>query len=152
MECHGAWVCSRRPKVTTARNSCRGTRLIPFPDIAWYSQMLTDKGYSVSESTNKSRCETLAHIYLSYLSDRDVSVTRVGWAQVLRDAWFGVLVWLAVCLVVLFVAGFAWLAVPVGLCLGSALVVTIIRRTIGHTFKCSLLYGLHWPLQLGELI
>lgn len=101
---------------------------------------------------DKSQCETLDHIYLSYLTDRGKSGLHVGWKEVLRDAWCGILIWLGICLIVLFLAEPVWLAVPVGLCLGSALVVTVVRRIMGHNVKCSVMYGFHWPLQLGELI
>ncbi|CAL9483325.1 MULTISPECIES: hypothetical protein [Streptomyces] len=101
---------------------------------------------------NDSRCGTLDHIYLSYLADRGESGLRVGWRQVFRDAWFGILVWLAACAVVFFVAGPIWPAVPLGLWLACVLVVTLIRLLTKHTLRCSLMYGVHWPLQLGELI
>lgn len=52
----------------------------------------------------------------------------------------------------LFVAGPVWPAVPIGLWLGATLVVTVVRRAMGHTVTCSLMYGTHRPLQLGELI
>lgn len=106
----------------------------------------------VSIKVNKYRCGTLDHIYLSYLIDREKSGLRVGWKEVLRDAWFGIFVWLGSCLAVFFVAGPKWLTVPAGLWLSSVLVVTCIRRVMGHAFKCSLMYGVHFPLQLGELI
>lgn len=101
---------------------------------------------------NDSLCGTLDHIYLSYLVDGGKSGVPVGWKEVLRDAWYGILIWLGACLVVLLVAGPVWLTVPVGLWLSSVLVVTAVRRVMGHTVRCSLMYGVHWPLQLGELI
>lgn len=99
-----------------------------------------------------SKCGTLDHIYLSYLADRGESGLHVGWKEVLRDAWFGILVWIGACLIVLFIAGAIWLAIPISLYLGSVLVVTAVRRIMGHAVKCALMYGVHWPLQLGEMI
>lgn len=101
---------------------------------------------------NDSRCGTLDHIYLSYLIDRGEPGLRVRWKGVLRDAWYGILIWLGAFLIVLFVASPAWALVPLGLCFISAIVVTVIRRVAGHTASCSLMYGVHWPLQLGELV
>jgi hypothetical protein len=101
---------------------------------------------------DRSHCGTLNHIYLSHLADRDKSGLRVGWKETLRDAWYGILIWLTACLVVLFTAGPVWVFVPVGLLLGTSVLVAAVRLTIGHSIKCSLMYAIHWPLQLGELI
>ncbi|WP_143655824.1 hypothetical protein [Streptomyces sp. XY006] len=98
------------------------------------------------------RCGTLDHVYLSHLADRGRSGLRVGWAEVFRDAWFGILVWLGACAVVFFAAGPVWAAVPLGLWLSCVLIVTMTRLLVRHTLRCSLMYGVHWPLQLGELI
>ncbi|MDT0388469.1 hypothetical protein [Streptomyces dubilierae] len=76
----------------------------------------------------------------------------MGWAEVFRDTWFGILVWLGACAVVFLVAGPVWRAVPLGLWLGCVLIVTMTRMLRRHTLRCSLMYGVHWPLQLGELI
>lgn len=100
----------------------------------------------------KSECGTLEHIRLSYLVDRGESGLRVGWRQVIRDAWWGIVVWVVTCLVFLFVGGPEWIVLPVGVWILLFVLTTLVRLFRGHKMKCSLMYGVHFPFQLGEQV
>jgi hypothetical protein len=101
---------------------------------------------------DRSRCETLEHIRLDYLIDRGGSGLRIGWREVIRDAWWGILVWLAACLFFLFVGGVEWVSVPVGVWLFLFAVTAVIRLSSGHRIRCSLMYGAYLPFQIGEQV
>lgn len=101
---------------------------------------------------DKSQCGTLEHIHLSYLVDRGKSGLRVGWREVIREAWLGIAVWVAACLIFLFVGGIEWIALPVGAWVLLFVPATLVRLFRGHKMKCSLMYGVYFPFQLGEQV
>ncbi|MFD9219526.1 hypothetical protein ACFWDI_05735 [Streptomyces sp. NPDC060064] len=98
----------------------------------------------------KLECLTQRHIFIGNLDNRGEGAGVVGFREVLRDGTYGLLVWCAVAVAVGLGIAPQWSAV-VGLGIFAAIIsVTAIRLVAGHSAKCALLYGLHWPLHIAE--
>lgn len=106
----------------------------------------------MTRNTERECCSTQEHVFIEYLFTLGETEVPVGHAQIVRDCWVGIAIWLVLTFALgLFVSPFAAMA-ALGILAAIYLVVFGIEILMGHTLKCASLVAFAWLMRIPEYI